>query len=214
MLGAVRMNDDDLMAAAELVFEFLDTERDWDRTIDHVGWTGRQTVAHLAEVSMNYTLALGGRWTSAWPTMPSVDPGTEIGQLLTLARAGTAALDTVISTCPADVRAFHATGMADPDGFAAMMVDELLVHASDVAATHGETLQPPSDLVRRLLDRLFPWWPQEVDPWSALLWANGRSDLPNSPGLGEAWVWHSAPVAHWDGDMPLWDSEKNAIVSA
>lgn len=92
-------------------------------------------------------------------------------------------------------------GMADPSGFAAVGCDELLVHGWDVA--QGLLLEFTSDpqLTGRVLGRLFPWVPLEPHPWSALLWANGRLDLPTTPRQ-HGWRWHCAPAEQWDGSVP------------
>jgi hypothetical protein len=84
-------------------------------------------------------------------------------------------------------------------------MDELLVHTADITAGLGVPFTPERRLVTLVLDRLFPWWPRDVEPWTALLWANGRTDLPGRPSLGETWVWHCAPLEEWDGTVPEWD---------
>jgi hypothetical protein len=38
-------------------------------------------------------------------------------------------------------------------------------------------------------------------PWSALLWANGRTDLPGQRRQ-VPWRWHCAPLDEWDGRNP------------
>jgi hypothetical protein len=86
-----------------------------------------------------------------------------------------------------------------------MGMDELLVHTADIATGLGAAFTPDEEPVRLVLDRLFPWWPRGEEPWPALLWANGRLDLPGRPSLGAAWVWHCAPVEEWDGTLPRWD---------
>jgi hypothetical protein len=95
--------------------------------------------------------------------------------------------------------------MADPSGFIAMMADELVIHTHDIATALGADYRPDSFVTRALLDRLFPWWPRDADPWEALLWAHGRTDLPGHPSPGPDWLWHCAPVDEWDGTVPEWD---------
>src|SRR5205085_7265867 len=40
-----------------------------------------------------------------------------------------------------------------------------------------------------------------VDPWSALRWANGRLALPDRARLGPDWGWWCAPLSEWDGTV-------------
>jgi Mycothiol maleylpyruvate isomerase N-terminal domain len=60
---------------------------------------------------------------------------------------------------------------------------------------------PPAGLVRATRDRLFPWAPATPDPWSSLLWANGRIALGGHPRQTR-WRWHCAPLEEWDGLNP------------
>jgi hypothetical protein len=53
----------------------------------------------------------------------------------------------------------------------------------------------------RVVRRLFPWAPTDVDPWQALRWACGRTALPDRPRLGPDWWVHCAPLAEWDGTI-------------
>lgn len=102
---------------------------------------------------------------------------------------------------PATARGFHPFGTADPSGFAAMACDELLVHTDDAARGLGLAFEPDPTRCERTLRRLFPWAPDDVDPWTALRWANGRLALPGRPRL-ERWRWHCAPLEEWDGRSP------------
>ena len=59
-----------------------------------------------------------------------------------------------------------------------------LVHGNDIAQGFGLSLDPPRDVCRRVLARIFPQAPSDLaesEPWTALLWAAGRVDLPGHP---------------------------------
>jgi hypothetical protein len=74
--------------------------------------------------------------------------------------------------------------MADPEGFAGLGCHEALLHGNDIARGFGLGLDPPRDVCRRVLARIFPQAPSELagsDPWTALLWAGGRIELPATP---------------------------------
>ena len=125
-------------------------------------------------------------------------------ELLDLFEAAAATLAQVARAAPADVRGYHSAGMADPTGFLAMGCDEILVHGWDVCLGLGFGLLVRPDLAARVRRRLFPWAPGDAAPWPALLWANGRVELPGRPRLGPDWVWHWAPLDEWDGTIPTW----------
>jgi hypothetical protein len=103
-----------------------------------------------------------------------------------------ALLAAMVRTAPPDVLAHHGFGDADPEGFAAMGLVETLVHTYDLAEGLGLTWEPPAEVCARVLDRLFPDAPEDVEPWPALLWATGRAELPGRPRRTE-WRWYSAP---------------------
>jgi hypothetical protein len=93
-------------------------------------------------------------------------------------------LASMVRTSRAHVRAYHPTGIADPEGFAALGCNEALLHGNDIAQGFGLSLDPPRDVCRRVLARLFPQAPADLadlDPWTALLWTSGRIDLPSHP---------------------------------
>jgi hypothetical protein len=61
--------------------------------------------------------------------------------------------------------------------------------------------QAVTHLAKATLERLFPWAPPDADPWPALLWANGRIDLPGQQRQVDR-RWHCAPLEEWDGLNP------------
>jgi hypothetical protein len=86
--------------------------------------------------------------------------------------------------------------MADPEGFAALGCNEALLHGNDIAQGFGRSLDPPPDVCRRVFARMFPQAPADLadtDPWAALRWAGGRTELPGRPQPPN-WRPHSAPL--------------------
>lgn len=179
----------------------------WSGKAGSLEWDCWETVEHLANDLLYYAVQLG-------PQSPPLD--THVPFALSRKRpegpmvfvyaerdAGPAGLMQVLEACgallvamarttPPQVRAHHAAGVSDPEGFAAMGVVETLVHVHDVAEGFGLPWNPPSALCSRVLARLFPEAPDDADPWLTLLWATGRAELPGLPRL-TTWHWVSTP---------------------
>jgi hypothetical protein len=83
----------------------------------------------------------------------------------------------------------------------ALGCEEIVLHTADIAQGLKLPYRPPDDLSARILARLFPWAPNDIDPWDSLCWATGRSALPDRARLGPDWYWHCAPLSEWDGTM-------------
>jgi hypothetical protein len=180
----------------------------WSNRAGSLDWDCWETVEHIADDLLAYATQL----TPATPAggyvpiaMTSTRPGgaesaihvdREHGAagLLQMMEACGALLVAMITTASPATRAWHPQGTSDPEGFAAMGVTEILLHGHDAAQGLGVPWQPPADLCRRVLDRLFPGAPADVLPWQALLWSTGRADLPDRPRLSE-WRWYSEPLS-------------------
>lgn len=191
---------DDLLDACEICVAVLGplVDLSWSPSAGALEWSCRQTLEHLC--GLGYAPVLATRATELRPLALRVAPDASIADLLRTTEAMTAVLAEVARAAPASARAFHPAGSADPSGFVAMGIDELLVHTHDITAGLGAVFDPGPHLPRLILDRLFPWWPdQEADSWPALLWANGRGS-PNGHGQpGAEWLWHCAPIEEWNG---------------
>ncbi len=204
---------DDLIETVELCRESLVDllDRDWSHQAGVLEWTCRQTLEHLC--TLPYVPTLAARRLDGWPPMVLVidSMATNADLLdasLTLARV----LADVARCAPPGTRAFHPAGDADASGFVAMQIDELLIHTFDITQGLDVAFDGSEHLSRLVLDRLFPWWPVNEDPWGALLWLNGRRPLPDRPKLGDEWLWHSAPLSEWNGRIPRWDPATNQRV--
>jgi hypothetical protein len=133
-------------------------------------------------------------------------------ELLDVLDAAAATLAHVARAAPSDARGYHSAGIADVTGFLAMGCNEILVHGCDACLGLGFGLLVPPDLAARVCQRLFPWAPGDGAPWPALLWANGRVELPGHRRVGPDWVWHCAPLDEWDGTTPTWRDPSPAPV--
>lgn len=198
LLGA-----DDLATAAEASRTALEPhlDADWAAPAGDLDWDCRRTIDHVADALLLYAAHLAARATARHRPLRDGDPGADPEAALEAMTTAAAVLVEVVASAPRGIRAFHPAGMADRDGFVAMGCDEILVHAADVAKGLGVPFDPPARLAERVLRRLFPWAPTDVDPWDGLLWANGRIELDGHGGLGPDWYWHPAPLAEWDGTV-------------
>ncbi|MBV6703458.1 maleylpyruvate isomerase N-terminal domain-containing protein [Kitasatospora aureofaciens] len=208
------MNDtptpDDLALALRLAAATLrgaPADADWSRPAGSIGWDCWSTVEHLADDLLAYAAQLGpaapprDRYvpflaTRQFPGGPHnfVRAEQEAGAdgLVEVLEASGGLMVAIARTASPDTRAYHPWGLADPAGFVAMSLVELLVHLHDIAQGLGLPWEPPADLCHRVLTRLFP--DVTVDPanapWPTLLWATGRTALPGRPVRTE-WRWHA-----------------------
>jgi hypothetical protein len=161
-------------------------------------WTVARVVAHAAQGPLWYAFDLSAGGSELSPleitVRPDAKPADLVRTLSTTANMAAAVIDTAGPTATG----FHPWGQSDPSGFAAMACDELLVHTDDAARGLGLTFEPDATvatIASRTLRRLFPdvELPDDVDPWRALLWANGRIELPGRPRRTK-WQWHAASL--------------------
>lgn len=198
------MQGSDVRAAADAALGFLGplAAQDWSAPLPDLDFTVASVIAHAANGPLWYAIdyATGPGDDTAFDV--TVRRDAEPAKLLMSMRIAATLCATMIDTLPATHRGFHPMGTADASGFAAMACDEILIHTRDAATGLGAEFAPEADLARRVLARLFPWYEPVPDPWTALLHANGRIDLPDRPHQPGRWRWHCAPLAEWDGTVP------------
>ncbi len=178
----------------------------WDKPAGDLTWTCWETTEHIADDLVFYATQLTRRATDGWTPFRMAarrEGGPEVAMFADLDAGPTGLLDMVdacgglltaaVRTASPEARGHHVFGTADAEGFAAMGAVEVLVHTADVAAGLGLLWHPPGDLCERVLARLFPEVEPTGDPWQTLLWATGRTALPERPQRTE-WRWHSAPL--------------------
>jgi hypothetical protein len=198
------MTGNDVRAAAELCRRVLEPAlgADWSVAVPELEFTVATVVAHAAEVPLWYSVDLWSAQENAAFEV-KVLPASSKESLLASLLAASSALAAGVDAAPAETRGYHPFGSPDPDGFAAMACDELLVHVDDAARGLGLPFDPDRRLAAAVLARLFPWHPvgPDDDPWRVLLWANGRIELPGRVQQSR-WRWQCAPLSEWDGTGP------------
>jgi hypothetical protein len=188
---------DDLDAAITAMADALRpaTHRDWTVSAGSLDWDCWHTAEHIGDCLLSYAGQLAVRPTTRYVRFQAhADVGATPAEVLEFAEAGGRILASAVRAAPADLRAYHPSGRADPEGFAGMGCVEMLAHGYDIASGLGIELDPPRDVCARVLARMFPQVvpdPAE-DPWAVLLWTTGRSDLPGRPPVGP-WRWRGAP---------------------
>lgn len=200
---------DDLDLAVQLAVKALREAPPaaWDGKAGSLEWDCWETVEHLSDDLFAYAVQLGPRepplegdvpfvWESRRPGGPAnaihADRAAGPAGLLQVLEASGALLVAMVRTTPSQVRAYHPSGVSDPEGFAAMGIVETLVHTHDLAQGLGLAWSPPADVCARVLARLFPEAPTSTEPWPTLMWATGRAGLPRHPGR-TVWRWDARP---------------------
>ncbi len=197
------MTGADIEAAAGASVRLLrsTTDRSWTAPVPDLDFTVSALVAHVAQCCIWYAVDLSSGGPDLAVIQPTVSDTGSPDQLIDSLGALARLLARVVDGAAPTDRGFHPFGQADASGFAAMACDEILVHTADLGTALGFELEPDVGVAERTLWRLFPWAPTDVEPWPALLWANGRIALPGRPRL-ERWRWQCAPLDEWDGEVP------------
>ncbi|MET9251297.1 maleylpyruvate isomerase N-terminal domain-containing protein [Nonomuraea sp. NPDC003709] len=201
------LDGEDVRRVVALAVDALrDADADaWEARAGTLEWTCRETLEHLADDLFTYAVRFGlaePPTTALLPFRTSSDrsggPANVIFAdraagaegLLTIVEACGGLMASVLRTAPSDAVAYHVFGPSDPEGFAAMAVVEVLVHTHDIAQGLDLEWRPPGELCSRVLNRLFPHHAAvDGDAWEVLLWATGRTALPDRPRLTE-WRWY------------------------
>jgi hypothetical protein len=145
---------------------------DWAAPAGTLSWSRRDTAVHIAHDLLAYAGQVAARPDGAYLPMDlTVRDSAGPAEIVTVVdAAGTLLIRAVAAAAPGD-RGWH-WGPADPSGFAALGMNELLNHAYDITGR-----RPPPDLAAAVLARLFPDAP-DGDPADVLLWCTGRIALP------------------------------------
>ena len=188
---------DDLDLAVSTVTDGLRpaTGGDWTVRAGTLDWDCWHTAEHIGDCLLSYAGQLvtqpDGRYVRF---LAKADESANAAEVLEFAETAGRILVATVRSAPATTRAYHPSGMADPAGFAGMGCVEVMLHGEDIAQGLGATLDPPRDLCRRVLARMFPHVPvDDMDPWDLLRWYSGRLPVADRPTPAR-WHWTSTPA--------------------
>jgi hypothetical protein len=163
----------------------------WEVPAGDLEWSCRATAAHVADDLFSYASQVIAQPDSGYlPIEAVIDPRATIAETLRAVEMCGRLLSNAVDSAGPDSRAWHPYGASDPDGFAAMGVVEVLVHAYDIARGLELDWRPPSTLCAPALRRLFPEAP-EGDASQVLLHLTGRQALAGRERLRD-WSWDSS----------------------
>ncbi|MFE3197347.1 hypothetical protein [Embleya sp. NPDC059237] len=180
--------------AVAVLAEATEGDRDWSRPAGDLDWDCWDTLVHVVGDLYGYAgQVASSRMDDYVPVDIHAEDDPTPAQMLYAVRAGGTILASVVTTQPDSNRAYHPYGVSDPDGFAAMGMVEVMVHMHDMAAGLGFDYRPDPEICARVLARMFPDAPAGFEPWPALLWCTGRTELPGHPRRVGKWRWKGTP---------------------
>ena len=163
---------------------------DWRCRAGSLDWSCWTTAAHVAHDLLAYSGQLAARSDDAYlPFDLKVRDDASARDLLRIVTGSGRLLSSALAASDPSLRAWH-WGPTDPSGFAALGVNETLMHTFDITTGLGIAWHPPEALCKAVLGRLFPDAP-EGDPVRVLLWSTGRAELPGRPQV-TSWMLKAA----------------------
>ncbi|CAB4817825.1 MAG: hypothetical protein F2761_00050 [Actinobacteria bacterium] len=183
--------------AEELVETLTPTvELDWESKTPDLDWTQTQTAIHTMRAALEYSYqVVGKRMDSYQPILfekkEKASPADYLPMILTAAKV----LQKVVKNSDVKDRAWHAYGISDPIGFAAMGVIEISVHTYDLAKGFGIEFLPNNMAAKFAIDRLFSGtteYPLHASHGELLLWLAGRIEL-SGHSRRQNWKWSGIP---------------------
>ncbi|MGA9346621.1 MAG: maleylpyruvate isomerase N-terminal domain-containing protein [Nocardioidaceae bacterium] len=174
-------------AVAEMVRVLTPYEsRDWQSRAGSLKWSCWTTAAHVAHDLFAYAGQVAAQPGGAYlPFDLVIHADASPRDVLQVVIASGKLLSSALAAAGPDARAWH-WGATDSGGFAALGVNEILVHTYDITQGLGISWLPPESLCAAVLARLFPDAP-EGDPAQVLLWSTGRAELEDRPQV-TSWI--------------------------
>jgi hypothetical protein len=164
-------------AVAEMVRALTPyASQDWQVPAGSLEWNCWGTAAHVAHDIVAYAGQVAAQPVSAYlPFDLVIHPDASPSDVLEVVPAAGRLLSSALAAAEPNACAWH-WGLTDPGGFAALGVNEALVHTYDITQRLEVSWLPPETLCATVLARLFPDAP-DGDPVPVLLWCTGRAEL-------------------------------------
>src|SRR6202161_4894632 len=103
------------------------SDRDWSVRAGTLEWDCWHTAEHIGDCLLSYAWQLAVQPTPrSVRAVATAEKDASPAEVLEFAVTGGRILASMVRTSPPHVRAFHPTGMADPEGFAALGCNEAL----------------------------------------------------------------------------------------
>lgn len=171
-------------------------DQDWRELAGDLEWSCWATAAHIAHDLLAYASQLSVRPPDAYlPIDLLVRAEAPVPAVLEVVRSCAGLLAMALRAAGPDARAWH-WGLTDRTGFAALGLNEVLVHTWYITQGLGVPWHPPRPLAALVVQRLFTQAPAG-DPSEVLLWSTGRIALPDHPRQAR-WVPSPPPPARAD----------------
>jgi len=169
---------------------------DWEIATPDLDWTQSQTAIHTMRACLEYTYqVVGKRMDSYQPVLFEKKDKATPAEYLPMISTASRILQKAIKDADVTDRAWHAYGVSDPIGFAAMGVVEVSVHTYDLAKGFGISFVPNNVAAQFAIERLFSGtteYPNFSTHGELLLWLAGRIELSGTPRR-QGWKWNGTP---------------------
>jgi hypothetical protein len=167
------------------------TDANWSARAGDLDWSCWETGAHIADDLFSYASQVIAQPAGGYlPIEARIEARATPSEVLECIVICGGLLALAVSSASPEARSYHPYGTSDPEGFAAMGVVEVLVHAHDIARGLNVAWVPPADMCSRVLNRLFPDAPTGPST-EVLLWCTGRAPLGTLPRQTR-WRWDSS----------------------
>lgn len=172
------------------------TGLDWEMATPDLDWTQAQTAIHTMRACLEYSYqVVGKRMDTYQPVLFEKKDKATPAEYLPMISTASRILQKAVKDSDITDRAWHAYGISDPIGFAAMGVVEVSVHTYDLAKGFGISFVPNSAAAEFAIDRLFSGtteYPNFSTHGELLLWLAGRIELSGTPRR-QGWKWNGTP---------------------
>lgn len=185
------------VVADELTQTLSSTDRlDWEIKTPDLDWTQSQTAIHTMRACLEYSYqVVGQRIDTYQPILFEKKDKAIPGEYFKMISTAANILEKVVCASSPSDRAWHAYGVSDSIGFAAMGVVEVAVHTYDLAKGFGIDFTPNNLAAEFAINRIFSGtieYPKFESYGQLLLWLAGRIELSGEPRrIG--WKWNGVP---------------------